>query len=334
MGRHSREAIEVTGAGIYLSMATLTVLVPTYRRATDLRRCLLALTTQVRRANEVLVVVRPDDEASRAVVIEVSGSAVRIVDVTEPGVIAAMNAGLSAATGDIIALTDDDAAPLPDWLERIERHFAADDKIGGVGGRDDQFRGDPSVPVRDPPEARPGHLQWWGRIIGQHHAAVPGPPRDVTILKGVNCAYRREALRQIGGFDTRLAGSGAQAHWELSLGLALQRAGWRLIFDPAIGVDHFPAPRFDEDQRGGVYLAAQRNTVHNETMILASHFSPGRRLVYGLWTYLIGTSGSPGLAQAARLLLRRDPQVGKRWLATFMGRVSGFRQAVRERRRA
>ena len=154
------------------------------------------------------------------------------------------------------------------------------------------------------------------------------------MLKGVNCAYRRETLRQAGGFDTRLVGGGAQPHWELSLGMTLRAAGWRLVFDPEICVDHFPAPRFDEDQRGGVYLKAQRDTAHNETMILASHLPAGRRLVFGLWALLIGTSGSPGLVQAARLLARGDRQVGTRCLATLQGRLAGFRRAAHERRRA
>ncbi len=45
----------------------IVVLVPTYRRPDDLRRCLLALDGQRREADRVLVVHRPDDEALGAV---------------------------------------------------------------------------------------------------------------------------------------------------------------------------------------------------------------------------------------------------------------------------
>ncbi len=311
----------------------VSVIIPTYRRPDHLRRCLDALAEQRLPAAEVLVVVRPDDEVSRAVIDEAGrGGAARAVFVDQPGVIAAMNAGLAAATGDLVALTDDDAAPWPDWLECVTGHFAGNDRVGGVGGRDVQYRGTPPSRVDDGSETRPGELQWWGRVIGQHHAVAPGPPREVTVLKGVNCAYRRAVLQQVGGFDSRLIGGGAQAHWELSLGLAVRALGWRLVFDPAIAVDHYPAPRFDEDQRGAVYAAAQRNTVHNETLILASHFPLGRRIVFAAWAYLIGTSGSPGLAQVARLAARREPQVCIRWLATVQGRLTGFREAARIRR--
>ncbi len=37
-----------------------------------------------------------------------------------PGVVAAMNLKLEMAQGDILAFTDDDAAPGPDWLARME----------------------------------------------------------------------------------------------------------------------------------------------------------------------------------------------------------------------
>ena len=44
----------------------ITVLVPTYRRPQDLARCLAALQKQERVPDEVVVVARPDDEATHA----------------------------------------------------------------------------------------------------------------------------------------------------------------------------------------------------------------------------------------------------------------------------
>ena len=60
----------------------------------------------------------------------------RTVKVNVPGQVAALNAGLDKTQGEIIAITDDDAAPHVDWLERIEARYLADKAIGGVGGRD------------------------------------------------------------------------------------------------------------------------------------------------------------------------------------------------------
>ena len=172
-------------------------------------------------------------------------------------------------------------------------------------------------------------------MIGQHHWAAAGPPRQVAIVKGVNIAFRAEALRAVGGFDTRLAGTGAQVHWELGVCLAIRRAGWKVVFDPAVGVDHFPAARFDEDQRAAFNGVAQRNMVYNETLLLTEHLRGVRRLAFLCWALAVGTRSSPGLLQWARLRLRLgDRHAGRRWRATMAGRVAGAGAALTGRGRA
>ena len=169
-----------------------------------------------------------------------------------------------------------------------------------------------------------GKIQWHGRVVGNHHLGV-GTVRMVDVLKGVNCAYRAEPLKQI-GFETRLRGGGAQAHWELSLGIAMRRAGWKLLYDPAVALDHFIAPRFDADQnvRGTFSAAGIQNSAYNETLILLSALPPWRRLVFLLWAFLVGTRAEPGLMQVPRLLMWRDPNCGERLRATYAGRFAAL----------
>lgn len=304
---------------------TISVIVPTYRRVADLKRCLEAVQKQQRAADQVVLAVRDTDAETRAFLAARPDEAlpVEVVCVMVPGFINALNAALAVAAGDVIALTDDDAAPWPDWLAQIERHFESDPKLGGVGGRDWQYRpGDPDHGLAQ----RPGELQWWGRIIGGHHDAAPGPPREVATLKGVNMAYRAAALKAI-GFDSRLIGNGVQMHSELGVGLAMRRAGWKIVFDPAIAVDHFPSLRVDGDQRGWFSSfegIAERNSVANETLLLFEHFRGIQRWVFLLWAFLIGTSSAPGMAQIPRLLLRRKPHALSLWRATLSGRFRGL----------
>lgn len=308
---------------------TISVIIPTFRRINELTRCLSALQKQQRPAEQVLVTVRDTDLETRAFLATrpAEGLLIQIVDVTEPGVIAAMNAALGVARGDVIALTDDDAAPWADWVERIEQHFAGDPLLGGVGGRDWQYRpGETDYGL----EQHPGEMKWWGRVTAGHHDAAPGPPREVTVIKGVNCAYRAVPLKAV-GFDTRLAGTGAQVHWELSLGLAMLRGGWKVVFDPALGVDHFPAVRFDEDQRLRFNCAAQRNAVANETLALWEHLPAKHRAAFFLWSALIGTCTAPGLVQVPRLAitmprLRLMPRkyLFPLWWSTVRGRLQGL----------
>ncbi|MBV9832801.1 MAG: glycosyltransferase family 2 protein, partial [Alphaproteobacteria bacterium] len=98
-----------------------TVIVPTYKRPDDLRRCLDALKDQTKLPARVVVVRRDIDTATEAMLAAYDpGKLLLVVHVvTVPGVVAALNEGLDAATGDIVAMTDDDAAPHHDWLERI-----------------------------------------------------------------------------------------------------------------------------------------------------------------------------------------------------------------------
>jgi GT2 family glycosyltransferase len=308
---------------------TISVIVPSWRRPADLERCLRALAAQARPPLEVVVGARArDDDTVRIAdaVRAATGLTVRVATTPEPGVIAAMAMALGECRGDIVALTDDDAEPRADWLQRLDACFD-DPTVGGAGGRDWQpkERGDRSDV---------GRVQWVGRVIGNHHLGS-GPARAVDVLKGVNLAMRAPLLAAA-GFDARLRGAGAQMFWELALCLPARRAGWTLVYDPAIAVDHHIAVRHDADQRHrGVFAPqAQSDAVHNETLVMLEHLSAVRRVAFLLWALLIGTRIEPGLLQAMRLTLSGDSDVVGKLAATLSGRLAGFNAWVREGRDA
>jgi glycosyltransferase involved in cell wall biosynthesis len=300
----------------------ISVLVPTYKRPDDLRRCLDALAVQARAPDELIVIVRDTDAATFSLLEEIGAPqrGVRTVIVSVPGQVQALNAGLAAATTDIIAITDDDAAPHPDWTERIVAHFEARPDLGGVGGRDRMHVGDI---LQTGQEAVVGKVPRIGRHVGNHHLGF-GEPREVDMLKGVNGSYRMQAIKNI-GFDTRLRGTGAQVHWEISLGIALRRAGWKLLYDPQIVVDHFLAKRFDEDQRNTFNALALKNMAYNDTLIRVGQLEPIDRLVFMLWAAMIGTRASPGLVQFLRFAPREGLVACKKFATTMQGRLDAWR---------
>lgn len=302
-------------------MMTITALIPTYRRPQDLARCLEALKQQTRPVDEVLVVVRDTDAETWTLLKEFNPDPLplRTVAVRVPGVVVAMNAGLDTAQGDIIAITDDDAAPHTDWLARIEAHFRSDERVGGVGGRDWVYHG---TQLEDGAREIVGLVQWFGRVVGNHHLGV-GEPREVDVIKGVNSSYRRTAIKEL-RFDERMRGTGAQVHFEIAFSLALRRAGWKLIYDPLVAVDHYPAQRFDEDQRNNFNDIALINAVHNETLVLLEHLSPARRTVFLLWAILVGTRDAMGFVQWLRLMPSEGALAGQKWLASLRGRWQGW----------
>ena len=304
-------------------MMKITVAIPTYRRPQDLVRCLEALKKQNRPADEVIVVVRDTDNATWDFLATYNSSPLplKTATVTVTGVVAAMNVGLDSAQGDIIVYTDDDAAPHPDWLERIEPYYG-DETVGGVGGRDYIYEGDT---FRDEGKAATtvGKLQWFGRQIGNHHIGV-GEAREVDLLKGVNMSFRRNAIEKI-GFDPRMKGTGAQVHFEMSSSLALKRAGWKLIYDPQIAVNHHHAKRFDEDVRGKFNYLAASNKVYNETLILLEHLTGLRRNAFLLWGIFVGTKGHRGLLQSLRFLPTEGIVSIQKLLASFQGRYQAYK---------
>lgn len=300
---------------------SISVVIPTYRRPEALTRCLDALARQDKVADEILVVVRPEDAASRDCIRgapEVGSVGLVPVDVAagRPGFVAALNAGLAASSGDIVCFTDDDAEPRPDWIARISACLA-DASIGAVGGRDWVYHGDR---LEQGEETVVGTVSWWGRTIGRHHLGVGGA-RDVEVLKGVNLSGRGDLLRSI-GFDSRLLGTATEHHSELGLCLAVRRMGYRVVYDPAIAVDHRPRPRAVEAREFGPRQV--RDATHNETLALLEHLSPAGQVAHLLWSTMVGSRGAPGLAQSARLLITSgNPQ-----LALLRANLQGRRLAL------
>jgi glycosyltransferase involved in cell wall biosynthesis len=298
----------------------VSVVVPSYRRPDSLRRCLDGIHAQSRTPDEVVVVRRSDDEATRSVLIE--PRAARLVEVTveKRGVLAAMLAGVRAARGEIVAFLDDDAVPRSDWLELILRHFE-DQRVGAVGGRDVIHPYDAAATLTE----EVGRVTNWGKLIGNHHIGK-GPARQVMLLKGVNMAFRRNAL----ALPRKLRGGGAQARYEVAVCGWTRKHGWNVIYDPGVVVDHYPAPRFDADRRGSPARNAVRDGAYNVVACLLSIERRlfWRRAAYGL---LVGDRGSPGLARAAAALFRREPDVLRHLAPSLLGQAEALLDVARGR---
>jgi cellulose synthase/poly-beta-1,6-N-acetylglucosamine synthase-like glycosyltransferase len=309
------------------SSLRISVLVPTFRRPTDFERCLEALKGQQRIPDEVVVVARATDEETQAVLARWRRKPfLRVAAVVESGQVQALNAGLDAVTGDIVMITDDDAAPHPDWCLRVAEHFAKDDRLGGVGGRDIVYA----------PEGllegyctTTGKVQPWGRIVGNHHLIAPRKT-EVAMLKGANMSYRMSSIGDL-RFDTNLRGAGAQVNNDMAFSMAVAKRGWKLLYDPAVQVDHYPAPRHDNEKRGERNLLAVENVAFNTWWTLKRHLHPGlRRTMALLWEGLIGTAGHPGRLRGWIAQLRCDPTGIAIWAAARSGR-NAAEQSYRKR---
>lgn len=113
---------------------------------------------------------------------------------------AARNAGLSAASGDVVAFLDQ-AVPTVAWLERLADTYA-DPSVSAVGGfvRSEDgthFESTYAVARRDDLSAREV-------VEPADHYQIRGANPYLT-LSGLNCSFRRAELDQVGGFPAPVA---------------------------------------------------------------------------------------------------------------------------------
>ncbi len=100
----------------------ISVVIPAYNEERYIGACLDALSRQSRPADEIIVVDNNSTDQTARIV--ASYKNVCLITEKQQGMAHARNAGYSAAKGDIIARTDADCRPPPDWIATIEKRFS------------------------------------------------------------------------------------------------------------------------------------------------------------------------------------------------------------------
>ena len=175
------------------------IVINTLNRAAHLPKCLAALSRQTASNFEVIVVNGPSSDDTDAV-LEGFASHIKIRRIGEANLSKSRNAGIAAASGDVVVFLDDDAYAEPGWLANILAGYNSP-QVGGVGTRVWDHTGFKE--------------QLNPRLIDETYTALfdverplwayeDADSKTIPHILGASSSFRMEALRQIGGFDEEI----------------------------------------------------------------------------------------------------------------------------------
>lgn len=222
----------------------ISVVACTRDRPQSLVRCLAGLSGGDEQPFETIVV--DNAPAVRAAEDIAATYAVRYVREPVIGLSRARNSGLRAATGDVVAFTDDDAIPHRAWVSRLATSFR-DADVGAVAGEIV-----PSTANPDPGAYRIGERRCLRRTDSNWFevASFGG------VGNGGNMSFRLGALSSVGGFDERLGlGSAIPGFEDHDAFTRVVEAGYAAVSDPEVIVSHDARDR-DPQQRAAVQYAS------------------------------------------------------------------------------
>jgi GT2 family glycosyltransferase len=180
-----------------------------------------------------------------------------LIEQEPSGVVVALNAGLHAATGEIVIQLDADATiETPDWIQKLLGFFLSDPRIGvvtpkvimdwgmvadrgglvhayGVSALSEEGLHDRGTMIAEPAGRRTLHQRV--RRFPEHPDDVGEAAAEVDCGIGCCMMYRRETALEVGGYDL-----GWQPVWfdDLDLCLMIRRAGYKVFYVPDVRVIH------------------------------------------------------------------------------------------------
>jgi glycosyltransferase involved in cell wall biosynthesis len=218
----------------------LDVVIPTYNRSAMLKQAigsLLRARVPAGLSVRIIAVDNNSTDDTKAVINETAQTSkgrVSYVFEKQQGRSPALNAGIAAATGDLIGFIDDDEEIDEAWYETILSVFT-NNEVDFIGG--------PYVPrfEGDVPEWLPKDYTAVVGIVDGGDKVVPFDESYPGILMGGNAVFRREVLQRVGPYSTALGRSGTRllSCEDEDMYQRLRAAGARGLYLPQLIVYHF-----------------------------------------------------------------------------------------------
>ncbi|MBI5587554.1 MAG: glycosyltransferase family 2 protein [Deltaproteobacteria bacterium] len=194
----------------------VTVLVPAYNEEKTIRGTVTSVLASDYPSLEVIVINDGSTDSTEAAVSDfIRDGVVRYISKPNGGKASALNAGIGAATGEVVVFTDADSIFLPDTVRKMVRWFG-DRSVDAVCGNDSPLH--PATAVQK-------FLAVTTHIGTGFVRRALSLMRCLPIITGNLGAVRTGVLREVGGFK-EIWGE------DLEITFRLYKHGKRIIFDP------------------------------------------------------------------------------------------------------
>lgn len=204
-----------------IAIPFVSVIIPVYNDSGCLKTCLQSLEEQTYPQNsyEVIVVDNGSDESIEPIVAEFSQAKASYE--TLRGSYAARNKGLLLARGEVIAFTDSDCIPAPNWIERGVAKLQSIPNCGIVGGKIELFFREPDHPTTVELYDNMTYLNQKNHIEKSDFSAT------------ANLFTFKHVFDRVGYFDSDLE-SGGDARW----GRRVASFKYKLVYAADVRVAH------------------------------------------------------------------------------------------------
>jgi GT2 family glycosyltransferase len=216
----------------------VSVIICTRDRPDYLANCLSFIMKQQCRPAEIIVVDNASKDG-RTKQIASGFSNVLYVREDRPGLDIARNTGARLASQLILAYTDDDTKPQPDWVYQVIKTFD-DPKVSAMTGL--------VIAASLDSEAQMIFEKHWPFNRGYvdkyfdqdfFQRTLPNGPPVWDLGAGANMAFRKEILEKVGYFDERLDVGAAGCSGDSELWYRILANGYAIHYNPRAVVHHF-----------------------------------------------------------------------------------------------
>ena len=199
----------------------ISVIIPVFDKVALLKQCLEALNVQTFPSADFEIIVVNNGALEDVERIVNQYPQCRYVYEAIPGSYAARNAGIAHAKGEIVAFTDTDCIPSPNWLEKGHRYFFGPHKASYVAGR---------IQLR--------HSHSMARTLSEEYEMLFSYNqgynwRVLGFGATANLFVRRAILEQVGKFNASLFSAGDQ-----ELGRKVRDLGVPCVYADDVMVEH------------------------------------------------------------------------------------------------